>query len=117
VKTSAREDWLDRQLRVIAAMLARIAGLRTAGSPDEARAELAKAHLELEGARSELLRRADPATAALLLGSSEAVELHARLVEEEAALADDEAVAADLRARAAALRAAAGAAKGGPGTR
>ncbi len=104
MNSSEREDWLARQVRAIAAMVARATGLRIAGAFDEARAELAKAHAELEGGRSELLRRADAATAALLLGSAERVETYARLLDEEAALATDPGTAAALRARAAALR-------------
>ena len=101
---SQREDWLIRQTKAIAAMVARIAGLRAGGAVDEARAELEKAHHELAGTQADLVRRADPKTAAMLLGTPDRVELFTRLLDEEAALEPDAARARDLASRAAALR-------------
>lgn len=105
MRSSEREDWLVRQAKAIGEMVSRISGLRSTGLVDEARAELEKAHRELSGPQADLVRRADAATAALLLGSPESVEMHARLLEEEAALEPDVARAASLRSRAEALRA------------
>lgn len=104
MRSSEREDWLLRQARAIAAMVSRILGLRSAGDYDEARAELEKAHAELGGAQSDLLRRADPATAAILLGSPDRVELFARLLDEEAALSEDPARVDALRTKAMEMR-------------
>jgi hypothetical protein len=98
---SEREDHLLRQLKAIAAMLARIAGLRESGAGEEARAELARAGRELLGSEAELVPRVDAASAAMLLGSPERIRAYARLLEEEAAQERDAERASFLRARAA----------------
>ncbi len=86
---SQHEDFLLRQVRAIAAMIARIVGLRLSGELVEARAELERAYRTLLGAREDVIPRVDPSTAAMLLGSSEAVLLYARLLREEAAQAEE----------------------------
>jgi hypothetical protein len=90
-----REDPLLRQLQAVAAMLARIVGLRVSGRADEARVELGNAYTALLGSRGELIRRVDEATAARLLGSREAVVAFADLLTQEALLEAD----GDRRAR------------------
>lgn len=92
-------DYLLRQTRAIAAMLARIAGLRVAGEMEEARTELDQAYGALLGPQTDLVRRLDPSTAAAILASPDRMLLMARILEEERALNGDEA----LHARAVAL--------------
>jgi len=102
---SQREDSLLRQIRAVAAMLARIAGLRIAGQMEEAKAELERSYTMLLGSQTELVRQVDSSTAAKLLGSSDRIQALAQLLDEEAALEGDEIRAARLRVRAAELRA------------
>jgi hypothetical protein len=97
---SRHEDYLLRQVRAIAAMLARMAGLRASGRDDEARLELEDAYGLLLESRAELIRRVDARTAATLLGSAEKVFALAELSREEAALEEDDARSAFLRERA-----------------
>jgi hypothetical protein len=101
---SQREDFVLRQLKVIAAMLARIAGLRLGGTAEEAKAELEQAYGLLLGPQSEFLRRVDPSTAAALLGSKEEIELFAQLLDEEALLVGDKGRRLVLQRQAAELR-------------
>ena len=93
------DDYLLRQTRAIAAMLARIAGLRIAGEMEEARTELDQAYGALLGPQTDLVRRLDPPTAAAIVGSPDRMLLMARLLEEERALSGEE----TLHARAIAL--------------
>lgn len=93
------EDYVLRQLKTVAAMLARIAGLRLDGSPDEARLELEQAYGLLIGEKADLVRRLDPPTAAKLLGTSGKMLMMARLLVEEAELGGGD----GLRQRAVAL--------------
>lgn len=97
---SQREDYVLRQIRVIAAMLARVAGLRLDSSMEEAKTELERAYGALLGPETHLIRRMDPATAASLVGSSERIYLLARMASEEAALETDPARISALRRRA-----------------
>jgi hypothetical protein len=101
---SQREDYVLRQVRAIAAMLARISGLRIGGEADQARKELEDAYALLLGSQGELIRRVDTATAAILLGSPERVRSFADLLEEEALEVEDGGRAAFLRERASELR-------------
>ena len=80
------DDYLLRQIQTVAAMIARAAGLRLEGSPDEARAILEQAYGALLAGQTTLIRRLDAATAASLLGSPERILMLARLFEEESAL-------------------------------
>jgi len=102
--TPLRDDYLMRQVEAIAAILARVAGLRLEGNPEQARAGLEEAHAMLLGAQSALIRRVDSATAVKLIGSSERTLAFASLLEEEAEQESDEGRKARLRARAAELR-------------
>lgn len=90
------DDYLMRQVQAVAAMIARIAGLRIEGSVDEARLVLEQAYGVLLAGRAGLVRRLDAATAASLLGSPERILCLARLLEEEGRLEGD----ATLHARA-----------------
>jgi len=101
---SQRDDYILRQARAIAAILARIIGLRLEGNPEQARAGLEEAYTMLLGSQSGLIRRVDSATAAKLIGSSEKILSFAQLVEEEAEQEGDESRRALLRARATELK-------------
>ena len=92
-------DYLLRQTRALAAMLARIAGLRVAGEVEEARDELEQAYGALLGPQTDLVRRLDPSTAAAMISSPDRMLLMARLLEEERTQGGDE----SLHARAVAL--------------
>ena len=100
MSSSRQEDYLIRQARIVAAMLARILGLRTGGSTEEARAELENAYALLLGPQGELVRRVDSTTAAALLASPDAILALARLTLEEAEQAGDPGRAEALRRRA-----------------
>ena len=100
-----REDYVTRQIRVIAAMIARMAGLRLEGNAEQAHAELEQAYGELLGERNKLVRMVDASTASSLLGSAEKIRLFAQLVSEEAEQGADSGHAELLRARAAELNA------------
>ena len=99
-----RDDYILRQTRAIAAILARIIGLRLDGDPERARAGLEEAYTMLLESQAGLIRRVDTATAAKLIGSSEKVLSFADLVEEESEQEHDESRKAALRARASELR-------------
>jgi hypothetical protein len=99
-----RDDYVVRQLRIIAAMIARMTGLRLDGQFDEAKAQLEEAYGLLLGERAGLIRAIDARTAAQLVGSKEGVLALADLVAEEAEQEPDESRRALLRERAAALR-------------
>jgi len=98
-----REDYVLRQVRAVAAMLARIAGLRLDGAIEEARLELERAYSLLLGSRAELIRRMDAKTAATLLGSPESILTLSQLLREEAALESDADRKAEIEAHAAEL--------------
>lgn len=99
-----QEDYLIRQAKAIAAMIARIAGLRVGGELDQARTELEEAYSLLLGSKGALLRRVDSRTAAGLLGSRDRIEALAQLLNEEAAQEADENRRASLSRRAAELQ-------------
>jgi hypothetical protein len=99
-----RDDYVLRQVEAVAAILARIVGLRLDGEPEEARTGLEGAYTTLLGSQAGLLRRVDSNTAAKLIGSSERTLSFAALIEEEAEQESDEGRSALLRARAAELR-------------
>lgn len=100
-----REDYLLRQAKAVAAMLAAIVGRRLSGDAEGARAELEQAYSLLLGSQGELLRQVDPATAARLLGSPDRILAFAQLLEEEGAQEGDESRRTILQGRAAELRA------------
>jgi len=99
-----RDDYVLRQVQAIAAMIARMMGLRLGGETEKARTELEEAYPLLLGPQAGLIRRVDVATAMRLVGSSERLAVYAQLLEEEAAQETDEARGASLRARAAEVR-------------
>jgi hypothetical protein len=99
-----RDDYLLRETRAIAAILARVAGLRLDLEPEKARAGLEEAYGMLLGPQAGLIRRVDPSTAAKLIGSSEKTLSFAALIEEEAEQELDESRRAVLRERASELR-------------
>jgi hypothetical protein len=100
-----RDDYILRQTRAIAAILARIIGLRLDGDPEQARAGLEEAYTMLLESQAGLIRRVDTATAVKLIGSSEKVLSFATLIEEESEQEPNEPRKTLLRARAAELRA------------
>jgi len=102
--TPLRDDWVLRQAQAIAAILARVIGLRLEGDFERARAGLEEAYTMLLGSQSGLIRRVDTATAAKLIGSSEKTLSFASLLEEEAEQEPDEGRKKLLRARAAELK-------------
>jgi hypothetical protein len=99
-----REDYMSRQIRTIAAMIARMIGLRLSGETEKAKLELEEAYTLLLGPQAVLVRRVDSATAVRLIGSREKVLSLARLLEEEAEQERDEGRSAFLRERAAEIR-------------
>lgn len=105
MNASQQEDFLLRQVAGVAAALGRILGLRQAGAADAARVELEGAYALLLGARSDLLRTVDVATAAALIDAPDAIRALARLAAEEAEQEPDAHRRANLRWRAAALEA------------
>lgn len=99
-----REDYVQRQIRTIAAMIARMIGLRLGGEPEQAKDELERSYALLLDSQADLVRRVDAATAARLIGSREKIEAFAQLLDEEAEQAADENRSAFLRGRAAELK-------------
>lgn len=97
---STHDDFLLREVEAVAAMVARIMGLRGAGATKEARVALEEAYSLLLAPQTDLLRRLDPATAAVMLGSPEKVLALARLTAEEAEQEADSDRRARLQARA-----------------
>jgi hypothetical protein len=104
VSGSQREDYVLRQVRAIAAMLARVAGLRISGETEKARAGLEQSYSLLLGPQAELIRRVDSSTAVVLLGAPERIYAFADLLHEEAAQEKDDSKIAFLRGREAELR-------------
>ncbi|MBI5838400.1 MAG: hypothetical protein HZB25_14280 [Candidatus Eisenbacteria bacterium] len=94
------EDFVLRQIRVVAEMLARIFRLRTDGKLEHARAELKRAYALLAGPQAPLIRQLDSATAAMLLRHPESISTFAHLLCEEAALLEDATQAGALWLRA-----------------
>ncbi len=99
-----RDDYILRQARAIAAILARVAGLRLEGNTEEARTGLEEAYTMLLGSQAGLIRRVDPSTAAKLIGPSEKILSFAALTEEEAEQEGDARRKEVLRARAGELK-------------
>ena len=99
-----RDDYLMRQAQALAAILARVIGLRLEGDLEQARAGLEEAYAMLLGSQSGLMRRVDSATVVKLIGSSEKTLSYASLLEEEAEQEPDEGRKERLRARAAELK-------------
>lgn len=70
-----QEDYVLRQIKAIAAMLARIVGLRLGGGIEEAWNELERAYALLLGPQKDLARTIDSSTAAVLLGVREDLDV------------------------------------------
>ena len=86
---SPQEDFLLRELRKVAAMIARAVGFRAQRDLPAARAEIDAAYATLLGPQSALLRMLDPASAARLIGNSKKLAALARVTSAEAGLAAD----------------------------
>jgi len=105
VRTS-QEDFLLRELRKVAAAIARVLGFRMGGDLPAAKAELDNAYAILLGPESALLRLLDVNSVARILGNSRKLAALARLTAVEAGLARDAAKDSErqwLLARAGAL--------------
>jgi hypothetical protein len=94
------EDYLMRQAQAVAAMLARILGLRLSGQTEEAKAELTDAYTALLGPQAELFKRLEAGAVAEALGSWERTLALATLCDEEAAQSGDAERGAQFRLRA-----------------
>src|SRR5687767_5270919 len=86
---SSQEDFLLRELRKVAAMIARAMGFRASGELAAARDEIENGYLTLLGPQAALLRMLDAQSSARLLADSRKVSALARLTAGEAALAAD----------------------------
>ncbi len=86
---SSQEDFLLRELRKVAAMIARALGFRSGGKLPEARAEVENAYVALLGPESPLLRALDVESVVRLIGHSRKLAALARLTATDAALAGD----------------------------
>lgn len=86
---SSQEDFLLRELRKVAAMIARAMGFRTSGDLPAARVEIENGYLTLLGPQAALLRILDVQSSARLLADSRKVSALARLTAAESALAAD----------------------------
>ena len=86
---SSQEDFLLRELRKVAAMIARAMGFRTSGDLPAARREIENGYLTLLGPQATLLRMLDVQSSARLIADSRKVSALARLTAAEAALAAD----------------------------
>jgi hypothetical protein len=81
---SVYEDYILRQLRMVARILLRLAGLREAGKFDEVRSELETAYQMLLGSDASLFFQMDSRTGAAFLGRPDKMAAMADLLHEEA---------------------------------
>ncbi|HYN80410.1 MAG TPA: hypothetical protein VES88_02835 [Gemmatimonadaceae bacterium] len=88
---SSQEDFLLRELRKVAAMIARAMGFRSSGDLAAARVEIENGYRTLLGPQAALLRMLDVQSSARLIADSRKVSALARLTAAEAALAADNA--------------------------
>ena len=88
VRTS-QEDFLLRELRKVAEMIARALGFRSKADLPAARAELDNAYATLLGPQSPLLRALDVESVVRLLNDSRKIAALARLTAVDATLAGD----------------------------
>jgi hypothetical protein len=84
---SSQEDFLLRELRRVAEMIARALGFRGSGNLPAARTEIDNAYSTLLGQQSDLLRMLDPVSAARLIGHPKKIAALARITAADAALA------------------------------
>lgn len=81
----AREDYIQRQIGLLAEAVRRLRGMLGGGaSPEIVIAEIRAAEAELLGTKAPVVRVLDSATAARLLNSPEAVRLWSELLRLEA---------------------------------
>ena len=106
-----REDWVQRQVKALSDLIARVAGLLRSGQPHEAIALVQSEAMRVLGADPEVLAVVDERTVFVLLGNDPArvVRYAALLALEADALeaSGDIAGAAHVRARASSLHGAA----------
>lgn len=86
---SSQEDFLLRELRKVAEIIARALGFRSKKDLPAARAELDNAYATLLGPQSPLLRALDVESVVRLLNDSRKIATLARLTAVDAALAGD----------------------------
>lgn len=86
---SSQEDFLLRELRKVAAMIARALGFRSRGELPAARAEIDNAYGTLLGPEAALLSVLDVESVVRLVGHSKKLAALARLTAADAALAGD----------------------------
>ncbi|MGB8259781.1 MAG: hypothetical protein WCE75_05505 [Terracidiphilus sp.] len=79
-------DYLKRQLKQVALLLARLLGLKQAGQLDDARDELARSASEILGLDPAVLGQLNVQMVMQILGSAERVRVYAELVLAEAEL-------------------------------
>lgn len=108
MRSGEREDWIERVIEQLGAVVTRLAARLGVGAPAAAEVirEAKAAQGELLGPLAESLPRVDAASAVRLLRDPRAVALYVDLLRVEASarrLDGDEAAAAALEARAAAL--------------
>ena len=84
---SSHEDFLLRELRRVAEMIARALNLRGSGDLPAARNEIDNAYKALLEGQSDLLRMLDTSSAARLIGNPKKVAGLARITSADAALA------------------------------
>src|SRR4029079_7464064 len=84
---SSHEDFLLRELRRVAEMIARALNLRGSGDLPAARNEIDNAYKALLEGQSDLLRMLDTSSAARLIGNPKKVAALARITAADAALA------------------------------
>jgi len=84
---SSQEDFLLRELRRVAEMIARALNLRGSGDLPAARNEIDNAYKALLEGQSDLLRMLDTSSAARLIGNPKKVAALARITAADAALA------------------------------
>ena len=81
----AREDYIQRQISLLAEAIRRLRGMMGAGAPvEEIVAGIRSAEAELLGAKAPVVTMLDPVTAARLVGSPEAVRQWVQLLGVEA---------------------------------
>jgi hypothetical protein len=84
---SSQEDFLLRELRRVAEMIARALGFSGSGDLPSARAEIDNAYKALLEGQSDLLRMLDVPSAARLIGNPKKIAAFARITAADAALA------------------------------
>lgn len=86
---SSQDDFLLRELRKVAEMIARALGFRGSGELPAARTEIDTAYTTLLGQQADLLRMLDAPSAARLIGNPKKIAAFASVTAADAALAAD----------------------------